>query len=549
MRVTGSIRGFRWIAAAAALAVAWGAACAVVPQRRVPPGAAVTLAAGVGLLAWRPDALAAHVERLVAAAEAARGPRPGIEVLQPLDGVLFPRDIAAPDWFWRDPSGDARRWLLRLRLPAREGEIRVLCGRTHWRPDAGLWETIKSHTLEAPAELCLHGIGPEGRVVSDARVRFATSRDPVGAPVFFQRVPLPFARALEQTRQFRWLLADLGSDGPPRTAMQGAPACAFCHHFSADGRAFGMDLDWRGDKGGYLLADLAPRTRLSVRRRISWNDLSVVPGMPNMGLFAKLSPDGRYALATVGEQPFMAVLDQIDYSQLFFPITGRLAWYDRRSGRMRTLPGADDPRFVQTSPAWGPEGRTVFFARAPVDRELQTVMGPRRLLPVAPGTDIHALNRRYRIRFDVYRMAFDGGRGGLAVPLAGASRNGRSNFFPRVSPDGRWVVFTQSPTGLVAQPDSRLMIVPAAGGTARAMRCNRGRFNSWHSWSPNGRWLVFTSKVHSPYTELFLTHVAPDGTDRPPVWLSRLSHPRRAAVIPEFVNRDPGAPLGMVFQQ
>lgn len=70
------------------------------------------------------------------------------------------------------------------------------------------------------------------------------------------------------------------------------------------------------------------------------------------------------------------------------------------------------------------------------------------------------------------------------MPLQGASHNGFSNYSPRYSPDGKWLVFTQSPTGLVLQPDSRLFIVPASGGTARPLKSNQPVMNSWHSWSP-----------------------------------------------------------------
>ena len=68
------------------------------------------------------------------------------------------------------------------------------------------------------------------------------------------------------------------------------------------------------------------------------------------------------------------------------------------------------------------------------------------------------------------------------------------------------------------------------------MRCNRALFNSWHSWSPNSRWLLFSSKVNTPYTEIFLTHVDEEGNDTPPVLLARFSDRAYAANVPEFVN-------------
>ena len=73
------------------------------------------------------------------------------------------------------------------------------------------------------------------------------------------------------------------------------------------------------------------------------------------------------------------------------------------------------------------------------------------------------------------------------------------------------------------QPDSELWIVPAEGGKARRMRCNRSVFNSWHSWSPNGRWLVFSSKANSPYTQFFLTHIDDAGNSTPPVLLRQFT--------------------------
>ena len=126
-------------------------------------------------------------------------------------------------------------------------------------------------------------------------------------------------------------------------------------------------------------------------------------------------------------------------------------------------------------------------------------------------------------------------------PSTDASNNGMSNYFARISPDGRWIVYTRSRSGIMLQPDSELYMIPAEGGTARRMRCNRDRFNSWHSFSPNGRWMLFTSKVNSDYTEIFLTHIDENGMDSVPVCLSRFSERQMAANVPEFVNLPAGA--------
>ena len=114
-----------------------------------------------------------------------------------------------------------------------------------------------------------------------------------------------------------------------------------------------------------------------------------------------------------------------------------------------------------------------------------------------------------------------------------------SNDFPKVSPDGRWIVFVQNKNGLLMRPDSKLWMVPFNGGKPRLMTCNTWRMNSWHSFSPNGRWLAFSSKARSAYTQLMLTHIDENGNDSPAVMVENTAAANRAINIPEFVNLPP----------
>jgi hypothetical protein len=111
-----------------------------------------------------------------------------------------------------------------------------------------------------------------------------------------------------------------------------------------------------------------------------------------------------------------------------------------------------------------------------------------------------------------------------------------SNSFPKISPDGKWLVFVQAHNGQLMRPDSKLYIVPAIGGKARLMTCNTSLMNSWHSFSPNGRWMVFSSKSRTPYTQMFLTHIDENGNDTPAILIENSTAANRAVNIPEFVN-------------
>jgi hypothetical protein len=144
--------------------------------------------------------------------------------------------------------------------------------------------------------------------------------------------------------------------------------------------------------------------------------------------------------------------------------------------------------------------------------------------------------KEIQIQYDLHRLPFNEGRGGQAEPIAGASSNGMSNSFPKVSPDGRWIVFVESRNGEVMRPDGPLYIVRAEGGQARRLNANMSPMNSWHSWSPNGRWLVFSSKSRRPYTKMYLTHIDEEGKDSQAILIDSATAANRVVNLPEFVN-------------
>lgn len=512
---------------------------------------------------------------------AASGP---IIVDYPSQGSLFPPDIIAPLFQWRDSSAEAKVWRIEVHFgePAPHIELwsageKMQIGELDsslvgyvpptltpeqaeahtWRPDERLWETIKNHSVHHPATVTISGYSSRSasKPLSSGQLEIQTSSDPVGAPVLYRDVPL-LPTTKEQIERgvikplpdsvlpdIKWELRYLSAP-KSKVVMQALPTCANCHSVSRDGKTLGIDVDGpQNDKGLYALVPLHKVSTISTDYVVHWSAFSDPDktAQKRFGFMSQVSPDGKYVITSIdvpgahgrriADRLYNGSFTFYGFGQVFFPTRGVLAWYSRDSKTLKPLPGADDPDYVHTSAFWSPDGKYLVFSRA-IAKD-----------PFAPGQP----PARYandpnetQMQYDLYRVPFNEGKGGKAERVIGASENGMSNNFPKVSPDGKWIVFVRNKNGLLMRPDSQLYIVPFEGGVERRLNCNLKVMNSWHSFSPNGRWLVFSSKWPSYYTHMYLTHIDENGNDSPAILIENATAANRAVNIPEFVNIPPG---------
>jgi tetratricopeptide (TPR) repeat protein len=458
----------------------------------------------------------------------------------PLNETLFPPEIAPCTFAWKD-SAKADTWLILVDFPEEPHQLHFVSQRMEWTPQARTWQEIKERSCNKRVKVTVLGLQHSAplQLLSRGQVFISTSKDKVGAPLFYREVNLPFKDAVKDPSLIRWRFGTIDGEEPPPVVLEGLPVCGNCHSFSQDGRILGMDVDYANNKGSYVVTAVAKNMVLSSSEIMTWDNYKPEDPQKTYGLLSQVSPDGQVVISTVKDKSVFVAKPDLAFSQLFFPIRGILAIYRRNSATFQSLPGADDPEYVQSNPVWSPDGKYIVFARAKA-YELKNKKAENKLL-LSEQDCAEFLRDGKPFLFDLYRVPYNNGRGGKAEPLTGASRNGRSNYFPKYSPDGKWIVYCQSRSYMLLQPDSELYIVSAEGGTARRLQCNTSRMNSWHSWSPNSRWLVFSSKAESPYTQLYLTHIDEHGESTPPVLLAHLTVPGRAANIPEFVNTPPGS--------
>lgn len=174
-----------------------------------------------------------------------------------------------------------------------------------------------------------------------------------------------------------------------------------------------------------------------------------------------------------------------------------LVLYDPETNTVSNILRGTD--HLETFPCWAPDGRRLYYCSAK-----------------APGhvLDDEAKNliiQYESLDYDIYSMPFDPETRTFGEPQleVNASANGLSTSVPRISPDGRYLLFTLGDYGqfhiwhrnsdlwvkdLTKGPDATKTLPDASPALYPLSAANGPDADSYHSWSSNGRWIVFASR-------------------------------------------------------
>ncbi len=264
-------------------------------------------------------------------------------------------------------------------------------------------------------------------------------------------------------------------------------SCMNCHSFCKNNSNM-MMMHLRGKLGGTLINKNGKTTFVNTK-----TDQTM-----SAGVYPSWHPNGRYIAFSVNEiiQKFHAIPSKKVEVQ---DLASDLIIYDTETNTVLKSPKIASEKNFETFPCWSPDGNYLYFCSA----------------KALPQDDFD------KIRYNLLRIAFNPAtiRFGEIDTIVSAARIGKSVSFPRISPDGKYLLFCLSDYGnfSIWHKESDLYLMNLETMEITKPDINSDQSDSYHQWSSTGRWIVFSSRrLNGLFTRLYLSHFNKEGKAEKP---------------------------------
>ena len=165
----------------------------------------------------------------------------------------------------------------------------------------------------------------------------------------------------------------------------------------------------------------------------------------------------------------------------------------------------NDTAEFECFPAWTPDGKTLYYVSAHFDYGFGS------------DREEYIVKNHKSIHYNLYKKSFNPETAAWGKPelVYDAASEDKSITLPRVSPDGRYLLFTMGDYGVfhIWHKDANLYLMDLQNGSTRELsEINSSDVESYHSWSSNGKWIIFsTRRDDGGFTRLYLSHLGEDG--------------------------------------
>ena len=267
--------------------------------------------------------------------------------------------------------------------------------------------------------------------------------------------------------------------------------CMNCHTFANQDPQLSM-MYVRGPGGGAILNQQGQLSKLNI------------PGSVYFGF----SPSGRYI--TFSTQKIIPAFHSMPSKRLeVYDAESNVYVADIQEHRIISSPLFSDSLKFETFPTFSPDGKYIYYCAAD---------------SVSLPSDIK--NLQYRL----VRIPFDEKTGTIGTEVESWSVEGEKSSVchPRISPDGRYLLYTVADYGTfpIWHPEADLQLMNLQTGAIDTLAIvNSGKSDTYHSWSSNSRWFVFASKRDDGlYGKPYFCYIDKEGKAHKPFCLPQ-EHP------------------------
>lgn len=267
-------------------------------------------------------------------------------------------------------------------------------------------------------------------------------------------------------------------------------SCMNCHVYGNQSGKLSL-FHLRGKDGGSILNRDGNLRKLNLK-----TDKMISPAV-----YGGLHPSGRFGVFSTN----------IIIPEFHTQGSRRMEVYDTLSdlvvadfdkNRIFTSPLISNEKVLETFPTFSPDGKYIYFCSAPLVKLPEEVIKMKYSL--------------CRIAFDAFTQQF----GTTVDTIWNARTMGKSACFPKISPDGKYLLFTLADYGTfpIWHRETDLYMIDLRTGVVDNLAVvNSNCSDTYHSWSSNSRWFVFASKRdNGQYGKPYFAYIDKNGCARKP---------------------------------
>ncbi len=302
------------------------------------------------------------------------------------------------------------------------------------------------------------------------------------------------------------------------------PNCVNCHSYQNYNKTGNMQMHIRGKKGGTVLV-LNNQYRKVSPKAVGLKSGAVYPSWhPKLNYIA-------YSTNTIGQDFHTKNADRVEV----LDSKSDLILYNAEKNEVTKITDTND--CLETFPYWSPDGNYLYYSVANFKPEIDSI---------EKEVQRETIQKYQDIKYNIMRKSFNqkDKTFGEAEMIVSAESIGKSATFPRVSPDGKYLLYTLADYGNfhIWHKSSDLYLMDLATRELKNMDVlNSSNVESYHSWSSNGRWIIFSSRREDgTYTRLYFSYVDRNGTVHKPFILPQ-KNPQfykksfKSFNVPEFI--------------